>query len=85
MSAFGYSFAKDKLGEKYDSLRLPQYTGSHGSSGEYLYEALNLVDGKRSVSEIRNWLTAEFGPVPLHYVNEYLDALRSIHVLRVAP
>lgn len=85
MSAFSYAFAKDKLGEAYDKLRLPHYTGSHGSSGEYLYEALNLVDGKRSVSEIRYWLTAELGPVPLDYVSEYLDALASIHVLLLAP
>lgn len=85
MSAFSYSFAKDKLGEKYDRLRLPHYTGSHGRSGEYLYEALNLVDGKRSAREIRHWLTAEFGPVPLDMVIEYLDALRSINVLRLVP
>ena len=83
MAAFGYSFARDKLGADYDRLRLPQYNSSHGSSGEYVYEALNLVDGERDVSEIRNWLTAELGPVPLDHVSEYLEALRSIGVLQI--
>jgi aminopeptidase YwaD len=48
----------------------------------FAYEALNLVDGKRTVSDIRDWLTAELGDVPLLYVAEYLQALESIDVLR---
>ncbi|MEQ8205353.1 MAG: hypothetical protein RIA65_04190, partial [Woeseia sp.] len=83
MHAFGYSYISDELGsERYSQLRLPRYSGSDGSGGEYAYEALNLVDGSRSVSEIRNWLTAELGPVPLDIVREYLDALASIEVIR---
>lgn len=83
MHAFGYSYISDELGsERYAQLRLPRFTGSHGSGGEYAYEALNLVDGSRSVSEIRNWLTAELGPVPLEIVREYLDALASIDVIQ---
>jgi len=56
--------------------------GTHGNGGEYAYEALNLVDGRRTVSAIRNWLTAELGPVPLACVSEYLAALESIGVVR---
>ena len=48
----------------------------------YAYEALNLVDGKRSISDIRNWLIAEFGEVPLDYIIEYLEAMESIGVIR---
>jgi aminopeptidase YwaD len=82
MSAFGYGYLEDKYGtEKQAQLRLPKYSGTHGSGSEYVYEALNLVDGKRTVSEIRNWLTAELGPVPQDIVREYLEALRSIDVL----
>jgi hypothetical protein len=44
---------------------------------------LNLVDGKRTVSEIRDWLTAELGPVPTEYVSEYLSALEEIGVIQV--
>ncbi len=84
MHAFGYSY----LGDKYDpaklaALQLPQFTGSHGGGGEYAYEALNLVDGLRTVEEIRDWLTAELGPVPVDYVGAYLEALASIDVIRV--
>jgi hypothetical protein len=42
---------------------------------------LNLVDGSRSVSDIRDWLTTELGPVPLEFVAEYLAALNSIGVI----
>lgn len=52
------------------------------SGGEYVYEALNLVNDIRSVSDIRNWLTAELGPVPVAYVEAYLDALASIDVIQ---
>ncbi|MDZ7643053.1 MAG: DUF4910 domain-containing protein [Woeseiaceae bacterium] len=84
MSAFGYSYVRDRLGpDAYEALRLPRYSGSHGSGGEYAYEALNLVDGRRTVSEIRHWLTAGLGPVPTEIVREYLDALASIDVVRL--
>lgn len=83
MTAFGYSYINEELGaEAYEKLRLPEYSGSHGSGEEYEYEVLNLVDGSRSVSEIRHWLTAELGPVPVEIVREYLDALASIDVIR---
>lgn len=83
MSAFGYSYLEDKLPEGESSeLRLQSYTGMWGDSGQYVYEALNFVDGQRTVSDIRDWLTAELGPVPLDYVEEYLAALASIDVIR---
>jgi hypothetical protein len=84
MSAFGYAYLSDKYGEQNEAaLRLPKFSGARGSGGEYAYEALNLVDGTRTVSEIRNWLTAELGPVPQEIVREYLEALRSIDVIRL--
>ena len=83
MNAFGYSYMRDKYGdEAYDELQLPRYSGTHGSGGEFAYEALNLVDGSRTVSDIRDWLTAELGPVPLEYVARYLGALAEIDVVR---
>ncbi len=84
MGAFGYSFVRDHYGDdNYNNLQLPKFSSSEGSSGEYVYEALNFVDGKRTVSEIRDWLTAELGPVPVEHVSEYLAALHSIDVVRV--
>ena len=83
MSAFGYSYLQDKFGkEEASELKLRSHTGTWGSSGQYVYEAHNFVDGNRTVSDIRDWLTTELGPVPLEYVEEYLAALESIDVIR---
>ena len=79
MHAFGYSYIEDKLGM--DRLRLEQHSTAMGNGGMFTYEALNFVDGKRTVSDIRNWLVAELGDVPLEYVEEYLSALESIGVI----
>jgi aminopeptidase YwaD len=78
MHAFDYSYIEDKLGvESASGLAL---------QGAVAYEALNFVDGKRTVSEIRNWLIAEFAPavypIPLADVEAYLSALESIGVVR---
>ena len=83
MHAFGYSYIEDKLGaDKLDSLRLPKHSTESGGGGMFAYEALNFVDGERNVSDIRDWLVAQLGDVPLEYVAEYLAALESIDVIR---
>ena len=41
------------------------------------------MDGTRTVSEIRDWLTAELGPVSIDIVSEYLSALEQIDVIHV--
>ena len=83
MHAFGYSYLEDKLGaEATASLRLPNHNTAYGDGRKFEYEALNLVDGARSVSDIRDWLVAELGLVPLAYVAEYLLALQSINVVK---
>jgi hypothetical protein len=83
MRAFGYSYIDDKLGkENAAALLLPQHGTEYGDGGMFVYEALNFVDGKRTVSDIRDWLVAELGPVPVEYVAEYLQALEAIEVIR---
>jgi hypothetical protein len=83
MSAFGYSYLEDKFGKQnVDALKLPQHNTEYGYGGMFTYEALNFVDGKRTVSDIRDWLVAELGPVPVEFVAEYLQALESIDVIR---
>jgi aminopeptidase YwaD len=83
MHAFGYSYIEDRLGaERLAALRLPQHSTAFGTGGMFTYEALNFVDGERSVSDIRDWLVAELGDVPVDYVVEYLSALESIGVIR---
>jgi hypothetical protein len=48
----------------------------------FAYEALNLVDGKRSVGEIRDLLAGRYAPVPLAEVTEWLDLLAKAGVVR---
>jgi aminopeptidase YwaD len=83
MSVFGYDYLGDHYGEeKASALALPRFTGLRGGGGDYAYEVLNLVDGKRTAAEIRDVVSATYGPVPLGHVVEYLRALESIGVLR---
>ncbi|MBT8066525.1 MAG: hypothetical protein KJO09_04745, partial [Gammaproteobacteria bacterium] len=82
MNAFGYSYLEDKLGAAaLNDLQLRRHSTEHGDGYAMAYEALNLVDGRRTVSDIRDWLVAEFGTVPVEAVAEYLQALESIGVL----
>lgn len=57
-----------------DPSRSPALAGREG--GDVLtYELFNLVNGKRTVSDIRDALTGLYRPVPLADVAEYLDYL----------
>ncbi|MBA3568829.1 MAG: hypothetical protein H0W28_05690 [Pyrinomonadaceae bacterium] len=51
------------------------------AGGEYAYEVLNLADGRRTAQDIRNAVSATYGPVQLDVVVEYLGALGSIRVI----
>ena len=75
VSAFGYEYLEDHYA-KASELKLPAFTGARGGGGDYAYEVLNLVDGRRSVAEIRDAVSAIYGPIPLDLVVEYLQALR---------
>ena len=82
MSAFGYDYFTDHYGaERERSVRLLQFQGLRGGGGDYSYEVLNLVNGRRTVQEIRDFVSAVYGPVPLEVVLEYLRALESIRVI----
>ena len=71
LSVFGYDYFTDHFGDRKLAL-----------NEEYRYEALNLVDGQRTSAEIRDALSAIYGPVELKDVEEYLAALASIDVIR---
>ena len=81
MDAFGYSYLQDHLSaDDYAGLTL---------SGAHAYEALNLVDGTRTVSGVRDWLVAEFASATntfaLADVAKYLEALEKINVIQLKP
>jgi hypothetical protein len=82
MGAFGYDYFSDHYGaERESALRLMQFQGLRASGGAYSYEVLNLVNGKRTAQEIRDFVSATYGPIPLDAVVEYLRALESIKVI----
>lgn len=61
--------------------RVPGSTGTADSAllklahhAEVAYEIVNFIDGKRTISDIRDAVMAEFGPVGLPAVVQYLEA-----------
>jgi len=61
--------------------KLLSYQGLWGAGEECAYETLNFADGKRNAQQIRDAVSAEYGPVPLEMVVEYLKALEKIGVV----
>jgi aminopeptidase YwaD len=81
MHAFGYSYIEEQLpADEYAGLKL---------SGVLAYEALNLVNGERTVVEIHDWLLAQCGAecaagtglLTPEDVAKYLTALKKIGVV----
>jgi aminopeptidase YwaD len=53
--------------------------------GDYvMYEALNFVDGKRTLMEIRDAISAEYEPVPMAEVVQYFEFLQKVGVVRLS-
>lgn len=82
LSVFGYDYFFDHFDKSKPTPKMYSFDGLRGSGGEYTYETLNLVNGKRTALDIRNQLSAEFGPIPLEIVIEYLEALKSIDIIK---
>ncbi|HEX5043649.1 MAG TPA: DUF4910 domain-containing protein [Candidatus Polarisedimenticolaceae bacterium] len=81
MDGFGYSWFDDRLAAAgLPKPRLLERTPD-GEGPGFAYEALNLVDGRRSVGEIRDALAASVGTAPVEEVAAYLDTLAKLGVL----
>ncbi|HEX8800289.1 MAG TPA: hypothetical protein VF772_16855, partial [Terriglobales bacterium] len=48
----------------------------------YAYEIVNFVNGNRTVGEIRDAVSAEYGPLPISLVTDYLDACVEAKVIQ---
>src|SRR5262249_27574518 len=82
LAVFGYDyFADHAKAAGIATPKLLNYEGLWGSGQEYAYEVLNFADGKRNAQEIRDAVSAEYGPVPVEMVVEYLKALEKIGVV----
>ena len=86
MSVFGYDYLSDKLGaERAGKLRLLEFQGLRGAGGDYAYEVLNLARHGMNAGDIRNTVSAIYGPVPMNLVVEYLQALTEARVVPNIP
>jgi aminopeptidase YwaD len=81
-TVFGSNYFTDRL--KAVGMPMPrilEYEGFWGSSEEYPYETLNFVDGVLDAQQIRDRVSAEYGPIPLDIVVEYLKALEKVGII----
>jgi hypothetical protein len=82
LTVFGYDYFADKAkAAGVATPKLLSFEGLWGAGEEYAYEVLNFADGKRNAQEIREAVSAEYGPVPLELVVEYLRALEKMGVI----
>jgi len=78
---------RDRLGEerlhKIQLLRAgsSRFVNVQDKSALYAYEIVNFVDGKRSVADIRDAVSAEFGPIPQGIVSDYLNACEEAKII----
>jgi hypothetical protein len=82
LAVFGYDYFEDHA--KAAGIATPKllsYQGLWGGGEEYAYEVLNFADGNRNAQQVRDAVSAEYGPVPLDFVVEYLKALEKIGVV----
>ena len=82
MNGFGYSWLDDRLARA--KLERPALLSREPAweGPSFGYEALNLVDGRRSVQQIRDELASTVGPAPVEDVAAYLAALERLGVIR---
>ena len=74
---FSSSYLREKLGADV-SLDLPIFR----MDGRMTYEILNFIDGKNNLLEIRNAVSAEYGPVPVTWVKDFVDLLRLADIVQ---
>jgi len=78
LAVFGYDyFAEHAKAAGIATPKLLSYEGLWGGGEEYAYEVLNFANG-RHAQGIRDAVSAEYGPVPVEMVLEYLQALEKI-------
>jgi hypothetical protein len=63
--------------------RIKLIHGDTPQAGLYAYEILNFVDGKRTVGEIRDMVSAEFGPIAIDLVADYLRSLAEAKIIEL--
>ncbi len=67
--------ASDVLDSALTKEQLDWYAGEGAAVGRYAYEIVNFINGTRTVTEIRNAVSGEYGPVSTNLVAHYIDDL----------
>ena len=75
----GFSYLEEKLNDPTLTKRLK----IANRDSRLLYEILNFIDGKRTLLDIRQAVSAEYQPVPLEEVEEFLQVLASAGVIQM--
>ena len=81
MNVYYYDYVVDHTTP--EERRIVDRIGARESGDIILYEILNLVDGKRTVQAIRDYVAAAYGPIPIEDVSEYLRLLEKIGVVKM--
>ena len=73
--------------DRYDRIQLinseaTPMLNARDQSELYAYEIVNFVDGKRTIGEIRDAVAAEYGPITINLVTDYLQACVEAGVIR---
>lgn len=74
---FSSSYLREKLAGSGINLDLPIFR----TDSRICYEILNFINGKNSILEIRDAVSAEFEPVPLSWVKEFISVLEQADIL----
>lgn len=80
MNIYYYDYIADRASG--EDLRSMERISERPRGEIILYEILNLVDGKRNIQAIRDFITASYGPIPVEEVSDYLRLLEKVGVVR---
>jgi hypothetical protein len=81
MTVYYYDYIAERITE--EDARVLDRLRAAGQTSMIQYEILNLVDGKRTVQDIRDYITAAYGPAQPQDVLDYLGVLERIGVLKL--
>jgi aminopeptidase YwaD len=81
MNVYYYDYVADRSSA--EDMKLVERINARPDGSIILYEILNLVDGKRSIQSIRDYISAAYGPVAIEDVSDYLRVLEKIGVVKI--
>jgi hypothetical protein len=81
MNVYYYDYVAERAGG--EDLKVVERINTKPNADIVLYEILNLVDGKRSIQAIRDYVSAAYGPVPIEDVSDYLRLLEKVGVVKI--